>query len=216
MLHVETLPVGILETNCHVCWDDETNQAVVVDPGEEAERILEFIRANDLHVEAIWLTHAHFDHVGALADVKQATGAPVAIHEAEKKWPESDMLTGARLFGFTHDPCAVDRTWTDGAVERALGRFWKVVHTPGHSPGSCCILCEKESVAFTGDLVMMGGTGRVDLPGGDPEAMAASLRRFVEFPERMRCHVGHGPSTLVGVEAVTNMLIKDFFREFPE
>lgn len=216
MLHVETLTVGMLESNCHVCWNDETNEAVVVDPGEEGERILEFLRERDLNVVAIWLTHAHFDHVGALAEVKNATGAPVAIHQAEAKWPESQLLTGARLFGFSHPTCSVDRTWTDGSVERALDRFWKVMHTPGHSPGGCCIVCEKENLAFTGDLVFSGGIGRVDLPGGDPEAMAASLRRFVALPEHMRCHVGHGPSTLVGVEAVTNFPIKDFLEEFPE
>ncbi len=215
MIEVETLAVGPLEANCHICFDSETNDAIVVDPGDDADRIMGFVRERGLKVGGIWLTHAHFDHIGALAAVKRETGAPVSIHEYERKWTQDGMLNGSDLFGFDIEPCPVDRVWSDGMTERALGLFWRVHHFPGHSPGSVAIVCEKEQLAFSGDLVFSGSVGRTDLPGGDPERMAASLRRFVELPEHIRCHVGHGPSTLVGVESVTNFVIREFLETFP-
>ncbi len=216
MLKIETLTVGPLEANCHICFDDETSRAIVIDPGDDPDRILGFLRDEGLTVECIWLTHAHFDHIGALAAVKRETDAPVTIHELERQWTQDGLLNGSDLFGFEIEPCPVDQTWSDGVTERALGRFWRVHHVPGHSPGSVAIVCEKEELGFTGDLVFSGSVGRVDLPGGDPERMARSLRRFVKMPERIRCYVGHGPSTLIGVEAVTNFLIKEFLEAFPD
>lgn len=208
MLEVVTLPVGALQANCHIAANAQTGEAIVVDPGGDADVILAALAQRKWRATAIWLTHAHIDHIGALAEVRDATGAPVWLHEAEKEWLRDGQLNLATWIGLPFTPCDADHLWKEGTEIEALGRAWRILHVPGHSPGQCAIVCDTDSVAFTGDLVFQGSIGRTDLPGGDEAAMASSLARLLTLPDAMRLHVGHGPATTVGRERASNPFLQ--------
>ena len=209
-LRVTTLTVGPLESNCHLCWNADTGKGVVVDPGADAAAILRSIEQNGFTVEAIWLTHAHGDHIGAAAAVKRATNAPVTIHPAEEAWLSDDNLNLAALLDMSIEPVEADHHWENDQQFDALGTTWKVMHVPGHSPGGVAIYSEDEGLAFSGDLLFRGSMGRVYLPNGNPIAMATSLVKFFRLPDDLRLFVGHGPDTTLAVEKSANMVVEDF------
>ena len=213
-LTVHTLTVGPLQANCHLIVNEETSQAIVVDPGDEAHRILGIAEEYGATITAIWLTHAHIDHIGGLAALKKQTGAPITVHEAEKEWLMDGRLNLADAIMLPYEPVAADDFWQPGNPVEALGVWWRIEHFPGHSPGSVAIISDAEKIAMTGDLIFRGSMGRVDLPGGDEIAMADSLRRFLEEDVALRCYVGHGPDTTVGVEREQNILISEFLDSF--
>jgi glyoxylase-like metal-dependent hydrolase (beta-lactamase superfamily II) len=209
-LTIHSFPLGPLQTNCHVLVEESGQNAVVVDPGEDAGQLLQFLRQRDLTVVAIWNTHAHFDHIGANQPLREATGAPIHIHPDEAEWLTSPMLCGAALFGMPFIPSSADVLWEDGEEFEALGCRWKVHHTPGHSPGSCVVICESEGVVVGGDLLFAGSIGRMDLPGGSSAEMTQSLRRFFQqlAQDHWKVLVGHGENTTVGRERKSNRLVQ--------
>lgn len=209
-LHVQTLTVGPLQSNCHIAYNAETREAIVVDPGDDAEVILDFLAGENLRTSAIWLTHAHIDHIGACAAVKRATGAPVTIHPLERAWLSDGDLCLASWIGIQLDPVEADYEWHPGEEFEALGVQWRTMHVPGHSPGLVAIYSLEENIAFSGDLIFQGSMGRVDLPNGNPVAMTDSLERFLELPSELRLYVGHGPDTMLGAERQTNQVVKSF------
>lgn len=214
-LAIETFPVGPLQANCHLAWDAASREAVLVDPGGEPDRLLAEAEARGLRVAAVWLTHGHVDHIAGAARVLEATGAPLWIHAIEEPWLRDPVASLAAFVEVEVPPCAATGTWRGGEEFDALGRKWRVEHTPGHSPGSVAILCPGESVGFGGDLLMEGSTGRVDLPGGDAAAMAASLRRAFSWPEDLVLHTGHGASVRIGDEKRANPVARQFLQAFP-
>lgn len=215
-IRIVTLPVGPLQANCYLIADDGAGQAIVVDPGAEGERIL--AAASGLAVARVLLTHGHFDHVGAVAALKEAAGAPVAMHPAD-----GEMLAYASEAAelFTGEPVPSPPP-PDEPLEHAqrivVGRIEiEVRHTPGHSPGSVSLILygPRESssapdAVFSGDTLFAGSVGRTDLPGGDQAALLRSIRReLLSLGDGCVVYPGHGPATTIGRERATNPWLLD-------
>ncbi|WP_324716413.1 MBL fold metallo-hydrolase [Carboxydochorda subterranea] len=204
-LRVVTLPVGMLEANCYLLIDEASGTVVVIDPGADASRILEAIGSR--HVTHLLLTHGHFDHVGALAPLKEATRAPILAHPADR-----DMLhmapDAAALFTGepVPQPPAPDAALEHGQRIAVASVELQVRHTPGHSPGSVVFVMTRPTPAvFSGDTLFAGSVGRTDMPGGDPEALHRSIReQLLSLDDATPVYPGHGPSTTIGRERTTN------------
>ena len=184
-MNLKTLALGAYQTNCYLLSND--TEALVIDPGYEPDTILDSLEG--LTLKAILLTHGHFDHVGAVKELVAETGCEVYIHAAENTMPP--MMTAGPLY-FT-------RTYAEGdTIAPIAGAELTVLHTPGHTPGSVCLLWGQE--LFAGDTLFAGSCGRVDLPGGDPAQMMQSLNRLASLQADYRVHPGHGPSTTLSQE----------------
>jgi len=206
---VETFPVGPLGCNCAVVADPETREAVVLDPGDEPDRILSVLARNDLRAVALVHTHAHFDHVGVSARVKRETGAPILLHESDLPLYERLEEQG-RLFGLaTGAPDPVDRFLADGNRVECGGGFLEVLHTPGHTPGSVCFRLGGESpLLFSGDTLFRRSIGRTDLRGGSMEDILSSIaKRLLTLPGDLTVLPGHGEATTIAEEARLNPFV---------
>ncbi|HEX9688682.1 MAG TPA: MBL fold metallo-hydrolase [Thermoanaerobaculia bacterium] len=203
---VRTIPVGPLQCNCSIVADTEAGEAVVIDPGDEADRILLALAATKCRAVALLHTHGHFDHIGGTAGVSRATGAAIRIHAADR--PLYDRLPEqASFFGLSAEPpLPPDGGFADGE-KISVGRFrLEAIHTPGHSPGSTCFLLEGEApVLFSGDTLFRRSIGRTDLWGGDTDTILASIRqKLFALPAQLRVVCGHGPDTTIGEERTSN------------
>ena len=190
MVSFDTLPLGAYQTNCYILKND--GKALVIDPGYEPETILSHLRRENLTLEAILLTHGHFDHVGAVKKLAAQTQCKVYIHPAEDAMPA--MLTAGKLH-YTH-------TYDEGDVLELAGLTIRVLHTPGHTPGSVCLLCQ--DVLFSGDTLFAGSCGRTDLPGGDWTTIQKSLKRLAGMEADFTVCPGHGEATTLSREKATN------------
>jgi glyoxylase-like metal-dependent hydrolase (beta-lactamase superfamily II) len=200
---IKNIVVGPLEVNCFVIADEGSKKAIVVDPGDEPDRIMDIIENNGFVVEYIICTHGHFDHVGAVSDLKKDTGARVLIHKDELEIYSSakDM---AAFWGYDLDPLPdPDILAKDADVVTAGNLSFKVIHTPGHSPGGMCLY--GEGLVITGDTIFAGSVGRTDFYGGDIGLLKKSFKRLMELPENTRVLPGHGPETTIGREKRENM-----------
>ncbi len=203
MLEVVPIPNGQFAENCYLLWDPSAPETVIVDPGEEPERFLAAAAARDRVISAIWLTHAHLDHIQGVGDVRAATGAPVYLHPADRELyqslPQQGLWFGQRLPA----PPAPDH-WLAHGQRLPLGRVeFEVRHTPGHSPGHVCFV--GPGTVLAGDVLFEGSIGRSDLPGGDFETLLASIRReLLTLPDDTVVHPGHGPATTIGRERRSN------------
>ena len=185
MLKIHTLPLGAYQTNCYIIHDKAAKSCVIIDPGYEPDVILDTLDALKLEPAAILLTHGHFDHVGAVRDVASETGCKVYLHEADLALPP--MITAGKLY-CTH-------TYSEGDELELAGLTLRVLHTPGHTPGSVCLMAE--DAIFSGDTLFAGSCGRTDLPGGSPDLMAESLKRLAQMDGDRQVLPGHeGFSTL--------------------
>jgi glyoxylase-like metal-dependent hydrolase (beta-lactamase superfamily II) len=201
-MDIKTLAVGPLETNCYVVSDDATGEAMVIDPGDEPDRIIEL--SEGLDVKYIVLTHAHFDHAGAVPELKEATGASIALHPADKK-AYSIVTEQAAFWGFQSDPMPEpDILLAEGDELNLGGTTFRVLHTPGHSPGCICLV--GGGVLFSGDTLFKGSVGRTDFPGGSIGELKASFRRLLELPPETAVLPGHGPATTIAGERSDNIL----------
>ncbi len=201
-MRINAVAVGQLETNCYIVSDDNTNDAIIIDPGDEPDRVLEL--AEGLNITHIVLTHAHFDHAGAVAEIKEATGAEIALH-AEEAGAYSTVTEQAAFWGFDQGPLPEpDILLDDGDEIRFGSSVLKVLHTPGHGRGCICLL--GEGLAFTGDTVFRGSVVMTDFPGGDMAELRASFRKLMGLPPETRLYPGHGPATTVAEERTGNIL----------
>jgi glyoxylase-like metal-dependent hydrolase (beta-lactamase superfamily II) len=199
-MRIDTLVVGDLSTNCFVVGEGE-GPVFVIDPAGGAERILAAVA--ERAVEAVVLTHGHFDHLGAAGDVMSATGAPLWAHEADASAASSALLNGARLFGFDDEAPPVDRELADGDEIVASELVLRVIHTPGHTPGGISLLGGGH--LFCGDTVFAGSVGRTDFPGGSARELKRSIVEHIAvLPPETVIHPGHGPDTTVGQELSRN------------
>lgn len=199
------LPNGPFQENCYLIGDPDSNDAVIVDPGEDSDMFLDALRQRGWHLEGIWLTHAHVDHVTGVAAVKEATGAPVYLHPDDRQLYDHVAEQGAWLGlpAETAAPPAPDHELHHGD-RLTVGRFeFLVRHTPGHSPGSVSFV--GHGAVFGGDVLFRESVGRVDLPGGDGATLMATIRdHFLTLPENTVVHSGHGPLTTIGYERDRN------------
>ncbi len=199
---IEALPVGQLQANCFLVACEETGEGFVIDPGGDADEILMAIEAMELTVRYIFDTHGHPDHVAANAAVREATGATLYIHDADRAMIESPDAMAVMIAGGLA-ACAPDATYDEGDEIEVGGLTVRAMHTPGHTPGGVC-LCVGDDV-FTGDTLFAGGIGRTDLPGGSWPVLSDSLRRLLdELDPATRIHPGHGPSSTMAEEALSN------------
>lgn len=200
---VVTLPNGQFLENCYLVGDEATGAAVIIDPGEEWERFLAELKGRNWRLEAIWLTHAHLDHVLGVAEVHAATGAPIWLHPGDR--PLYDTLPQQGLwFGLRVQPPPAPHHHLVAGESVSVGphRF-EVRHTPGHSPGSVSLV--GNGIVFSGDALFAGSIGRTDLPGGDYDTLIASIRReLLTLPDQTVVLSGHGPPTIVATERATN------------
>ena len=204
---IKKLVVGPLEENSYIVADEKTKQALVIDPGDEPDRIIELIKNNAFEVKAIICTHAHFDHIGAVGDVKKVTGAKVLIHESDM-----ELYRGAKdqaaFWGYDLDDIPEPDTFLNEGDEVRIGNLtFKVLHTPGHSPGGICLY--GEGVVFTGDTLFHGSVGRTDFHGGDMAKLKESFKRLLGLPEDTTVFSGHGPETTIGREKRENFFITE-------
>lgn len=187
-MKIRKIPVGMLQENCYFV-SDENGETAVIDPGDEAGRLLGLLQSGGLTPRCILLSHGHFDHVGAVAALAERYHCPVYLHEADRALP-------ARLTG---GPLPQTRALHEGD-ELAVGALrFRVLETPGHSAGSVSLLCS--DALFSGDTIFAGGSwGRTDFPGGSEPAISASLRRLASLPPQTRVFPGHGPETTIAAE----------------
>lgn len=203
---IESWVVGALQENCYLVTDPATGAAALVDPGAEGDRLVAAVRAAErergVRLEAVWLTHAHVDHVGALKEVTAAYDVPVHLHPLDR--PVFDLAgRAAAVYGLPwEDQPAPNAEFSDGQ-ELALGDLrFTVLHTPGHAPGH--VVIHGAGVLLAGDLLFQGSIGRTDLPMADPRAMTRSLARVAALPPNTAVFPGHGPATAIGRELRAN------------
>jgi len=217
----EILPVGLLQCNCSVVGDPVTREAIVIDPGDEVDRILEVVARHGLKVNAIVNTHAHIDHVGGLSRMREATGAPVLMHQEDLEL-YGHLDVQAAMIGMR----VPARTEVDGFLGEGEKICWgsfsaQVIHTPGHTRGSVCLYLPVEGSGsgpdqtpklFAGDTLFAGSIGRTDLWGGSFEQIMRSLKtKLLELPDETIVYPGHGPETTIGQERVGNPFVTGTF-----
>jgi glyoxylase-like metal-dependent hydrolase (beta-lactamase superfamily II) len=203
------LPLGPTATNCYLAADPATRDAAVIDPGWEAPRILAELEQRGWVCRAVWLTHAHFDHLGAVSEVMAATGAPLALHPSDL--PLLRVQGGARLFGFSLPPLPEPNLLlSPGAPVTAGSLTLDVLFVPGHTPGHVAFLHRAAGVVFSGDVLFAQGIGRTDLPGGDYATLLASIHdQLLPLPDETTVCSGHGPLTTIGTERRENPFLAD-------
>ena len=199
-MRVRRLTLGALDTNCWLADDGVGGPALVIDPADEAGVVLGALDGAPVH--AIVLTHGHFDHIGAATELVAATGAPLLVHADDAASITSAAGSGGALFGFDVRAPEADGTFADGEEITAGALMLTVIHTPGHTPGSVCLLGGDH--LFSGDTLFAGSIGRTDFAGGDMDAMRRSIARLASLADDVRVHPGHGPETTIGRERRIN------------
>ena len=214
MIH-EVLVVGALQCNCSILGDEETREAIVIDPGDEVERILAILKKHNLKAKYILNTHAHFDHVGNCRELKEATGAEIWLHKADLPIYESAPRQAAMFAMYGVKPIrmtAVDQFMQDADGVQVGKIAAQVIHTPGHTPGSLSLHVPRSNsdVLFAGDTLFNGSIGRTDLPGGDFHQILKSIKdRLFAFDDDTEVWPGHGSKTTIGWERRTNPFLQD-------
>jgi len=205
-LTVHKMTVGPLETNCFLVIESGSKETLLVDPGAEAERILDYLQQLDARLVAIVLTHAHGDHIGAVREVKARTGAPVLVHCLEADWLTDPQKNLSALLGFPFSSPEADQFVDEGDTLSLGPERLKVLHTPGHSPGGVSL--HHDGILLCGDLLFLESVGRCDLPGGDPRALVDSIQAKVyTLPDETILYPGHGEPTTVGHEKRHNAFV---------
>jgi hydroxyacylglutathione hydrolase len=210
---LESFPVGPLRCNCTILGDQVTHEAMVVDPGENIAEILSRLQKHGLTLRQIVVTHAHIDHVGGAALLKKLTGAPVFLNKRDLGLLSAMEMQAGWLGVPTPEVAPPDVSADDGLAVGLAALPGEVIHTPGHTPGSICLLFPEQDLLLAGDTLFAGSIGRTDLPGGDGRQILRSLRdRLLVLPDTTRVLPGHGPETTIGEERQSNPFLQPEFR----
>jgi glyoxylase-like metal-dependent hydrolase (beta-lactamase superfamily II) len=202
-MKIDVRTVGPFAENCYLAVDEASGHAVLIDPGDEGARIVDMVRRSGATLDAIWLTHAHLDHIGAINTVRQSFDVPVYLHPLDLPYYDRLSARAAEMYGVAWDqPDAVTLPTTDGGTLTCGATTFTVMHVPGHAPGH--VSYNAPGIALSGDLLFAGSIGRTDLPLADPYAMDASLERFATLPVATAVYPGHGSMTTIGQELETN------------
>ena len=204
MIH-KVIPVGLLQCNCSIIGDENTHEAMVIDPGADIENILQELSEHRLKVKQIVVTHGHIDHIGGAMQLKRLTGAPILMnHKDLEQLPQLTMQ--ATWLGLPEPvPVKVDQDLKQGDKVQAGDLSAGVLHTPGHTEGSVCLYFELHEKLIAGDTLFAGSIGRTDLPGGSYDKIMHSLHEHVlALPDEVEVTPGHGPITYIGVERDSN------------
>jgi glyoxylase-like metal-dependent hydrolase (beta-lactamase superfamily II) len=215
MIDVRMFTVGPVAENCFIVREKGSSTGLIVDPGDEADKLLKALEQLQIEtVEAILVTHTHFDHIGAVAPVAEATGAPVWCPEMEVP-VLADIMAFVPWPGFgPYESYDADHTVTGGETLELAGFKIDVIFTPGHSPGHVTYAIADQQALFSGDVLFQGSVGRVDLPGGDWPTLLKSIETLVDtYPEDTTVYPGHGPITTLGHERATNPFLRELAQQ---
>ncbi|MFZ5943329.1 MAG: MBL fold metallo-hydrolase [Bacillota bacterium] len=208
-MKIKTLIVGPIETNCYIAYCPKTKEGVVIDPGDDGEKIIEAINSLNISIKYIINTHGHHDHIKANAQVKNGTQAPILIHVNDAPMLTDPNKNLSFYMGEKASLPKADRELKDGDVIELSSFSFKVLHTPGHTTGGICLYCEAEKKCFTGDTLFKGSVGRTDLPGGNYKTLMTSLQeKLVVLPHDVAIYPGHGPDSSVREEKAVNPFLK--------
>jgi hydroxyacylglutathione hydrolase len=209
MIH-EILPVGPLQCNCSIFGDEQTREAMVIDPGDQIEDVLEVLRRHDLEVKAIVITHAHIDHIGGAAKLKQATGAPVYMNQNDSELQAMLPVQAAWLGMRDPEKVEIDADAKEGDSLLVGATEFHVLHTPGHTQGSISVYAPAENKLIAGDTLFRDSIGRTDLPGGDGRQILRSIHdKLLPLPEETIVVPGHGANTTIGREKKMNPFLTE-------
>ena len=208
MIH-EIIPVGTLQCNCSIFGDEQTREALVVDPGDEIGRILQVLKRHGLTVKGIVITHAHIDHIGGAQKLKKATGAPVYMNPNDAALQKMMEVQAGWLGVETPDAVEIDSPAMDGGKLVVGATEFHVLHTPGHTQGSISLWIPSEGKLVAGDTLFRDSIGRTDLPGGDSRQILRSIHeKLLPLPEETVVFPGHGDSTTIGREKQFNYILQ--------
>lgn len=207
MIEVESVVVGAFQVNCWILWGSG-RKAIVVDPGADAALIESFLSERELTVGAYMLTHGHADHIGGLSDMLGRQEADIGLNGSDAAWAFSEQNEWPPFYSQPTEPAGIARPCNDGDIHNDAGLDYRVITTPGHSPGSVCFYFENEDALVCGDTLFQGSVGRTDLPRGDSRALATSLQKLAVLPDHTVIYPGHGPVTTVGQEKRGNYFMQ--------
>ncbi|GFI50280.1 MAG: MBL fold metallo-hydrolase [Dorea sp.] len=207
-MRVERFLTGIISTNCYLAVNEETKQTVVIDPAASSPNLMNHIEAEGLKIEAILLTHGHFDHIMGIDGFLKKYKVPVYVHEADRELMNDPKLNQSSSYtaGYTFSGAEYIQ---DGQVLHFAGYDFEVFHTPGHTPGCCCFYVRQKGVLFSGDTLFANSVGRTDFPGSSMSELVRSIReKLMTLPDETRVYPGHMGETAIGHERVNNPFIQ--------
>ena len=208
MIH-EILPVGMLQCNCSIFGDEESHEAIVIDPGDNIDGIVAILEKHALRVKEIVITHAHIDHIGGAAKLKVATGAPVRMNSNDQELYDQLDVQASWLGMEPPARTAIDEAARDGDVLMLGPAEFRVLHTPGHTQGSISLWIPGEKILIAGDTLFRDSIGRTDLPGGNPRQILSSIEdKLLQLPEETVVVPGHGANTTIGREKERNPFLQ--------
>ena len=212
-LYIKTIVTGPFQENSYLLIDKLSNKCVLVDPGDEAQKIINYINEKHILPIAIINTHAHLDHIGAISEIKAEYSIPFYLHIEEKPILDS-YLVSCRMFGMKPAESPSVDEWLNASGELLIGPFkFLIIETPGHTPGGCSFLID--DIIFVGDTLFQGSIGRTDLPGGDRKILDKSLIKLInKLNPKTAVYSGHGPSTSIGFEKINNPFLIQLQNNF--
>ena len=212
-LYIKTIVTGPFQENSYLLIDKLSKKCVLIDPGDEAQKIINFINEKNIIPIAIINTHAHLDHIGAISEIKAEYSIPFYLHIEEKPILDS-YLVSCRMFGMKPAESPSVDEWLNASGELLIGPFkFLIIETPGHTPGGCSFLID--DIIFVGDTLFQGSIGRTDLPGGDRKILDKSLIKLInKLNPKTTVYSGHGPSTSIGFEKINNPFLIQLQNNF--
>lgn len=207
---ISGVALGPFETNCYLVRFPGSPECWIIDAGYEPAELIELVKRQGLRPVALILTHAHCDHIAGVREVVGAfPGLPIIMHRAEAAWLNDPLLNLSAMTGMPVTAPEATQFVADGDVLTLRGQAWRVLHTPGHSPGGITLWHEPSAIALVGDTLFAGSVGRTDFPGSDAATLAASIReKLYRLPDGARVYPGHGPETTIGREKRTNPFVR--------